>query len=352
MNDAAFLSDLIAALPLPTLAIDRQERIIAINIAAGDLIGNGLMGRHFVTALRQPTLVDAVERSLADRQPRKATFIAGDVSMEQTYLVTLKMSDQSGALIVSFQDVTHEAEAGQMRRDFVANVSHELRTPLTSLIGFIETLSGPARDDAAARARFLDIMANEAGRMNRLVGDLLSLSRVESQERMRPTTHVNLAEILQTTVGNLNPLAVDNDVVLAPNFGTQQMMLLGDADQLLQVFTNLVENAIKYGGTEQEVEIKAETNLRDPALRGPSVRVTIRDQGPGIDPLHLPRLTERFYRADNHRSRSLGGTGLGLAIVKHIMNRHRGRLKMTSKLGEGAAFTVILPMDMTNTKNS
>lgn len=346
MTDSAFLSNVLAALPLPTLAIDRHERIMAINAAAGDLIGNGHVGRHFVTALRQPSLVDAVERSLADGQPRTATFIAGDVNKEQTYLVTLKVSEQSGALIVSFQDVTLVAEAGQMRRDFVANVSHELRTPLTSLIGFIETLSGPARDDAAARERFLEIMGTEAGRMNRLVGDLLSLSRVEAEERVRPTTQVNLTEILQATLRNLNPLAVDKGVVLKPLFDQTPLLLLGDEDQLLQVMTNLVENAIKYGGADQDVEIGVETSLRDQALRGPSVRVSVKDNGPGIDPLHLPRLTERFYRADSHRSRTLGGTGLGLAIVKHIMNRHRGRIKVASELGHGAVFTIILPMDL------
>ena len=232
-----------------------------------------------------------------------------------------------------------------MRRDFVANVSHELRTPLTALMGFIETLSGPAKDDPEARARFLGIMSGEAERMNRLVGDLLSLSRVEAEERVRPTQAVNLTDVLQTALRNLNPLAVDNDVTLTPVFGTEPMPLRGDADQLLQVFTNLIENAIKYGGEGKNVEITAEIQQHDSALRGPSARITVTDQGPGIDPVHLPRLTERFYRADNHRSRTLGGTGLGHAIVKHILNRHRGRLKITSTPGEGASFCVILPSD-------
>ncbi len=345
MVDTALLASVIAALPLPTVAIDRNERIIALNEPAVQLLGSGAYGRHFVTVLRQPTLVDAVEQTLADGAPRQATYLGGDVNREQTFTVTLKTVAAAGALLASFQDVTLEAEAGQMRRDFVANVSHELRTPLTALMGFIETLSGPARDDAAARDRFLTIMAGEAGRMNRLVGDLLSLSRVEGEERVKPVTRVDLTAILQSTLRNLNPLAVDNDVKLVPGFGTAPIPLLGDADQLLQVFTNLIENAIKYGGPDQSVIISAETSLRDPALRGPGVRISVTDHGPGIDPLHLPRLTERFYRADSHRSRTLGGTGLGLAIVKHILNRHRGRLKITSELGKGASFIVILPMD-------
>ncbi|MEM6939197.1 MAG: ATP-binding protein [Pseudomonadota bacterium] len=345
MTDRRLLQDFFQALPQPTLAIDENERIVAANDAAAMLMGHQTLGRHFVTALRQPSLVDAVERALRDGVAREASYLAGDLSKEQSYRVTMRRSGEAQALILTFEDVTHEAEAGQMRRDFVANVSHELRTPLTALIGFIETLSGPARDDAAARQRFLDIMATEAGRMNRLVGDLLSLSRVESEERVRPKDRVNLADVLRTALRNLNPLAVDNDVVLQPDFADHDLMLLGDADQLLQVFTNLIENAIKYGGQGQRVDIKSETAERDSALRGPALRVTVRDHGPGIDPMHLPRLTERFYRADSHRSRALGGTGLGLAIVKHILNRHRGRLRISSHVGQGAAFTVILPRE-------
>ena len=344
MTEKTDLSDILGALPQPTLAIDRHERIIALNGAARSLVGSGVTGRHFVTVLRQPTLVDAVEQTLSDGKSRKASYLAGDVGQELTFDVYLAAMTGTGTLILSFQDMTHAAEAGQMRRDFVANVSHELRTPLTALMGFIETLGGPAKDDPAARERFLDIMAGEAGRMNRLVGDLLSLSRVEAEERVRPTTAVNLVDILQTTLRNLNPLAVDNDVRLVPHFGQAPLMVLGDSDQLLQVFTNLVENAIKYGGGGGPVDISVEETSHDPSLRAAAIRVTVRDHGPGIDALHLPRLTERFYRADSHRSRALGGTGLGLAIVKHILNRHRGRLKVTSEPGHGAAFTVILPM--------
>lgn len=345
MPPVPILPDVLAALPLPTLGIDRAERIVALNEPAAALLGEAALGRHFITVLRQPGLVDAVEKCLADRTPRHARFVGGEVEAEVNYDVSLRKIEGTGVLLLSFQDVTFMAQAGQMRRDFVANVSHELRTPLTALMGFIETLSGPARDDAAARDRFLDIMAGEAGRMNRLVGDLLSLSRVEAEERVKPTERVNLTEILKRTLRNLNPLAVEKDITLIPEFGDAPLMLLGDADQLLQVFTNLVENAIKYGGDSKPVEITSETSLRDPAFRGPAVRITVRDHGPGIDPMHLPRLTERFYRADSHRSRALGGTGLGLAIVKHILNRHRGRMKIASDLGQGATFSVILPLD-------
>lgn len=180
--------------------------------------------------------------------------------------------------------------------------------------------------------------------MNRLVGDLLSLSRVESQERIRPREEVELSEHLTSVMNSLKPLAEDGDVSFALNVPDDSVVIPGDADQLRQVFTNLIENAIKYGGSGGVVHVSLSTSERDPALRAAAARIQVIDKGPGIDPMHLPRLTERFYRADSHRSRMLGGTGLGLAIVKHIINRHRGRLRVESELGQGAVFTVILPL--------
>jgi two-component system phosphate regulon sensor histidine kinase PhoR len=275
-------------------------------------------------------------------------MLSNDGAQDITYEVACRYVNgigavQGGAVLVSFQDVTHLEQAVQMRRDFVANVSHELRTPQTALMGFIETLRGPARDDPAARDRFLSIMEGEAGRMNRLVGDLLSLNRVESEERVRPKERVNLSVTLRDTLSSLRPLADDAAVKLELAAPEEAVFVVGDADQLRQVFTNLIENAIKYGGSGGRVDVVLSASDRDPAVRGPAARVQVIDKGPGIDPVHLPRLTERFYRADNHRSRELGGTGLGLAIVKHIINRHRGRLRVESELGQGAVFTVILP---------
>ena len=230
-----------------------------------------------------------------------------------------------------------------MRRDFVANVSHELRTPLTAIMGFIETLRGPARDDADARDRFLGIMEGEAARMNRLVGDLLSLSRVEDEERIRPRETVDLSGILDSTIRSVRPLTEEAKMVLTLDLPDAPVEVTGDADQLQQVFTNLIVNAITYASSGGSVHLTLTVSERDPAVRAPAARVQVIDKGPGIDPVHLPRLTERFYRADSHRSRELGGTGLGLAIVKHIINRHRGRLRVESELGKGSVFTVILP---------
>jgi two-component system phosphate regulon sensor histidine kinase PhoR len=247
---------------------------------------------------------------------------------------------------MTFEDATAAEEAGQIRRDFVANVSHELRTPLTAMIGFIETLRGAARHDQHAQERFLGIMEQEASRMNRLVHDLLSLSRVESEERVRPKARVEIGSLLASVTSALRKIADGQNVRITQIGPDAPTELPGDGDQLFQVFSNLVETAIKYGGPNSEIVMTASSSARDPFLRAPAVRISITDQGPGIDEIHIPRLTERFYRVDNHRSRELGGTGLGLAIVKHIVNRHRGRLRIESKLGEGSTFTVILPTEI------
>ena len=344
MSDAP-LTALLATLPRPTVAIDADERILALNGGAQMLLGQGALGRHYITVLRQPALVAAVEHCAQDDLPRVVPFLSGDPALENTYDVHLQRVSAGGPVILSFRDVTERAEAGQMRRDFVANVSHELRTPLTSLMGFIDTLRGPAKDDAAARDRFLGIMATEAERMNRLVGDLLSLSRVEVDERVRPTTQVDLGGLIYATIRNIKPIADEANVGIVSDLGSGPLQLMGDPDQLQQVFSNLIENAIKYGGRDKRINVTAQMLHHDRAMRGPAIQITVTDQGPGIDAHHLPRLTERFYRADSHRSRALGGTGLGLAIVKHILNRHRGRLKVTSDPGNGAQFTVTLPCD-------
>ncbi|MCA0873385.1 PAS domain-containing protein [Seohaeicola saemankumensis] len=347
MSDS-LIQDFLPAIPLPALLIDQTERIIAANPEAQTFLGQQITGRHFATILRQPPVIETIEKVLRDRTPRRTRHLSNDGVQETTYDVFCRYipgigAVQGGAVLVSFQDVTHLEQASQMRRDFVANVSHELRTPLTALIGFIETLRGAARDDPAARERFLSIMADESNRMNRLVGDLLSLNRVESEERVRPREKIDLSAQLADTLTSLRPLAEAAGVNLALNAPEEPVYVTGDTDQLRQVFTNLVENAIKYGGSGGKVDVVLTSSERDPAIRAAAARVQIIDKGPGIDPVHLPRLTERFYRADNHRSRELGGTGLGLAIVKHIINRHRGRLRVESEVGQGAVFTVILP---------
>ncbi|MBC6408288.1 MAG: PAS domain-containing protein [Rhodobacteraceae bacterium] len=343
------IADFLTASPMPSLVVDQSERILAANPDACTLLGQQIVGRHFATILRQPQVLDAIEATLNDGRPRQSRHVANDGVQDIVYDMTCRTVNKigpmgTGGVMVSFLDVSHLEQAGQMRRDFVANVSHELRTPLTALMGFIETLRGPARDDPDARDRFLTIMEEEAGRMNRLVGDLLSLSRVESEERVRPRETLDLTAQLASTLKSITTLAEDAGITLSLSVPRDPVIITGDTDQLQQVFTNLVENAIKYGGPGGVVQVVLTTSERDPAVRSAAARVQVIDKGPGIDPVHLPRLTERFYRADNHRSREMGGTGLGLAIVKHIINRHRGRLRVESELGQGSVFTVILPV--------
>ena len=336
---------LLAALPLAAVLVGPDARILAANEAAREMLGQAVEGRHFLTAMRQPDLRAAIEATAADGASRSSTYQSVQDSRDSTFrahVAGVRLSAGERGVLVSFEDLTEREQAAQMRRDFVANVSHELRTPLTSLMGFIETLQGPARHDAAAIDRFLGIMAREASRMERLVHDLLSLSRVEGEERVRPREPVDLAGVMGTVVTMLRPLARERgcDLRFAP---AEPHLVPGNADQLQQVFTNLVENGIKYGGPDNRVEITIAPHPDEVTLRGPAIAVAVRDRGPGIDPLHIPRLTERFYRVDTHRSREMGGTGLGLAIVKHIVNRHRGRLRIVSTPGEGSTFSVILP---------
>ena len=338
------LASVLAGMPLAALLIGPDERIASANDAALEMMGQGIVGRHFLTALRQPDVLEAIEATLRDRARRKTSYQVSEAGRDSSFDVHVAYveTDSTRGVLVSFEDMTEREQAAQMRRDFVANVSHELRTPLTALMGFIETLQGPARRDETAIDRFLGIMQTEAARMERLVRDLLSLSRVEGEERVRPREAVDLAEVIGSVVYMLRPLAREGGTELIFE-GGEGMQVPGNADQLQQVFTNLVENAIKYGGAENRITITLDRHPKDATLRMPAIVARVRDTGPGIDPLHIPRLTERFYRVDTHRSREMGGTGLGLAIVKHIVNRHRGRLRISSTPGEGSEFTVILP---------
>ena len=332
-----------AAVPLPMVHVAADQRISAANAAGTEFCGAAALGRHFGLTFRQPALVEAIEGALAGAAMRRLRVTIMRDGHDLVFEVTVAPGPKSGALI-TLQDMTELEQVTQFRRDFVANVSHELRTPLTALMGFIETLQGPARDDVAARERFLGIMAREAGRMARLVRDLLSLSRVEAQERQRPETQVDLAGLLTGVAATLRPVAMEASVHLDLEGVGAARMIRGDGDQLIQVFHNLVENAVKYGGNGKRVTVRLQALDQMPGGQGGGVAVSVEDQGDGIDAQHLPRLTERFYRVDTHRSREKGGTGLGLAIVKHIVSRHRGRLNIESTRGKGSTFTVTLPV--------
>ncbi len=343
--NTSLLESFAGALPIPVLLIDPSERIAAANPPALRLFGAAQVGRHYITALRQPAVLDAVEACLRDGVTGQARYLGREGSRDTSWTVTagaVALPHGRGA-VLSFEDITAVEAAEAMRRDFVANVSHERRTPITALSGFIETLRGAARDDPAARERFLSIMEREAGRMSQLVADLLSLGRVEQEERQRPTGTVDLSALVAQVAALLEPVAARDRVRIRLELPEAPVSVPGDEEQLRQVLSNLVGNAIKYGGADRDVTLSLGAPAQHRELRGAGVRLSVTDQGEGIAPHHIPRLTERFYRVDSHRSRAVGGTGLGLAIVKHIVNRHRGRLRIESAPGQGSSFSVILP---------
>jgi len=331
------------SIPIPVVLIETNERVGAINTPASSLFGKDSVGLHYISVFRQPAILDAIETALGEGIPMDTRFKGYDAGRETRYNVRCAPISGGRGVTVTFIDVTDLRTADRMRRDFVANVSHELRTPLTAVLGFIETLRGAARHDQAARERFLSTMEREAGRMNRLVQDLLSLSRVEEEERRRPTGKIDVGSIVRVAVNALRPLAERRNVEIRLDMPRDVIEIPGDADQLQQVFTNLVENAIKYGESGGVVSVSLTHSEHGGGARWKGIRIDVADSGEGIPDVHLARLTERFYRVDSHRSREMGGTGLGLAIVKHIVNRHRGRLRIHSEIGKGSCFSITLP---------
>ncbi|MGZ8400792.1 MAG: phosphate regulon sensor histidine kinase PhoR [Methyloceanibacter sp.] len=333
--EASTLAPFVEALPGAALLLDASGTILVANDAAAKAFGTMRRGDALSSSLRVPEVLGAIGAA-ADGKPHVVEFTER-VPVERTFIAHVSPITASGPLLVTFDDLTTARRLDRMRADFVANASHELRTPLASLSGFIETLQGPARDDPAARERFLAIMGEQAWRMSRLIDDLLSLSRVELDAHLRPETVVDLGPVISEVRDSLNPLARERSVALEVTGASAPLAVLGERDDLVRLFENLVENALKYGAAGKRVEIAMRAE-------GGEAVLTVRDFGPGIAPEHLPRLTERFYRVDAGVSREQGGTGLGLAIVKHILARHRGRLSIESKLGEGATFTVRLPL--------
>jgi two-component system phosphate regulon sensor histidine kinase PhoR len=280
---------------------------------------------------------------IADGEPRSIDYFER-VPIDRWYKAMVKaLRDASGKpelFVLLFRDQSETRRIDRMRSDFIANASHELRTPLASLLGFIETLQGPARNDAGARERFLGIMQKQAERMSRLIDDLLSLSRLEMRAHLAVSECVDMTAVLNHVADTLTPLAAGLDVVIERHFPDHPVNVTGTRDELIQVFQNLVENACKYGQGGKRIILSLDEESSENASE---VVASVQDFGPGIAAEHLPRLTERFYRIDVETSRAQKGTGLGLAIVKHILARHRARLVVRSQLGEGSTFMVRLP---------
>ena len=328
------------ALPDPLLLIDEHRVIRRVNRAATELFGGRPVDQDLAVAIRNPAVLSAADAVLRDGSARLVEFELNAPVARSFQARIESVAGEGVTALVAFTDLTTLRRAEQLRADFVANASHELRTPLSAVVGFIETLEGPAADDAEARARFLPIMRQQAGRMARLVDDLLSLSRIELNEHLPPRDEVDLASVLRTVCQTLEMKAAARGMRIRVEPAATIATVIGNEEELSQLFQNLVDNAIKYGREDTEVMIDAAPSVR---LRQ-GVAIAVRDRGEGIERRHIPRLTERFYRVDSARSRAMGGTGLGLAIVKHIVNRHRGLLFVESVPGEGSVFTVHLPV--------
>jgi two-component system phosphate regulon sensor histidine kinase PhoR len=345
--ETAAVSAIVSGMPDPAVLLDRAGRVVHLNAAAAQLAPALRKNELAQFALRSPEIISALREAIATTEARRATYldhVPVDRWMELIITpvpVPTLFGGTDKCMLMTFHDLTPLRRVEEMRADFVANASHELRTPLAALSGFIDTLQGPARDDPRARERFLGIMHIQATRMARLIDDLLSLSRVELSAHVRPDTLVDIVPIIRTVADGLEPLARERQVVIDVDLPEAPVWIAGDREELLRVFENLIENALKYGASGGRVIVSLTMAVSGEGV--PEVRVMVRDFGPGIAPEHLPRLTERFYRVDVGDSRSQGGTGLGLSLVKHIVNRHRGRLLIESALKNGATFTTCFP---------
>lgn len=337
---------LIAALPDPCLLLSADGRIVHHNAVASDLFGPIETGRPVSALMRAPEIAAALHQAQSGRETVQVDYFER-VPVDRWFEAQITPVDSTEAptearaarFLLLLRDITKQQRVERMRVDFIANASHELRTPLAALAGFIETLQGPARDDPKAQKRFLDIMRTQAQRMSRLVDDLLSLSRIELNAHIRPSAQVDLAAVVAGVADSLAPLAAAAGVKIHLCRPEGPVLVVGEREELTQVFQNLMENAIKYGAEGGLIEVTVEHAA---GTGDGDIIVSVRDYGPGIATEHLPRLTERFYRVDIASSREKGGTGLGLAIVKHILNRHRGSLQVVSAPGKGATFTVRL----------
>jgi len=332
---AASVADVIRALPDPAFVVDRQGRVLHANALALELLETDPQGHHLSASIRNPAVLEAVAAAAAGEDAASVDYELR-VPMPRSFRAhAAPLGAGQGALVV-LRDLTREQQIERMRADFVANASHELRTPLTALTGFLETILGAARNDEKAQAKFLGLMRSQAERMRRLIDDLLSLSRIEMNEHVRPQGEVDLAQVAAHVCDVLSGTVREYgcELTLAAD---GPLLVTGSRDELVQVVQNLAENALKYASSGKLVEIILR---RD----GDLAELTVRDHGPGIAPEHIPRLTERFYRVNVQESRSRGGTGLGLAIVKHIVSRHRGRMTITSEPGQGSEFSVKLPL--------
>ncbi|MEM8553037.1 MAG: ATP-binding protein [Pseudomonadota bacterium] len=336
------------ASPDACIVLSREGTIIWANAAAREQFGPFATGNPFSLSMRVPELIRSVSKAGRSGLSERARWSQKVPTSRffEAFISPFALAPSAGAskdaIAVFIHDLSEQQRLDRMREDFVANASHELRTPLAALTGFIETLQGPAKDDEKARAEFLAIMLGQAERMKRLTDALLSLSRIEMRAHVRPTEQVDFVASVRQAVELARAYARDYRVELVVDIAEEHLFLRGDADEIIQLIDNLLENAIKYGADGERVDVRVSRQVSGSVA---SAVAEVQDYGPGIPPEHVPRLTERFYRVDVEASRARQGTGLGLAIVKHIVARHRGRLTVRSEVGVGSTFMVKIPMD-------
>ncbi|MEM7190657.1 MAG: ATP-binding protein, partial [Pseudomonadota bacterium] len=342
-NVTAETQEAMNLLPIGVLVVSPDRQIVYANAAVEQIFGLPELTERPVLILRARRLLDCIDACLKDGEAAALDFTLSRTS--DTFLAAQIMPMESGNALITLDDRTHARMADELHRDFVANASHELKTPLAAVQGIIETLLGHAKDDPEATERFLGMLSAQTQRMAGLIGDLMSLNRIEMNERVAPEECQNVIAIVAEVAGALSPIAEESGMRIEQDLGDTEVKIDGDHDELAQLFRNLIDNAIKYGGEATAIRIqRAVADSAHPGMIG----IAIQDHGHGIEREHLPRLTERFYRVNVRHSREKGGTGLGLAIVKHIVNRHRGRLDINSTVGEGSTFTVWLPIRAEN----
>ena len=346
------------------IVLDSDQKIVFQNSHSIDLFENNYTGQNITNLIRSPIILETLESVYKNKKtkiieynseygqnlsPRSTNFYNVEISYEKNHLQLTNTKDN---YVILMKNITPLKNIEKVRSSFIANVSHELKTPLATVMGFLETIRGPAKDDKKSMSKFLGIMDKETIRMKRLIDDLLVVSKIESDEHIHPTKKVNLIKTLNNVIESLMEYALKKNIQIRTNYQlNENLSVLGNEDELVQVFTNIIDNSIKYGKINSSIDIKAEEvkeqvdQSEDKKLFPQLIlKISVKDESDGIHAKHLSRLTERFYRVDAARSKEIGGTGLGLTIVKHILNKHRGHLDIKSEINQGSTFTVELPI--------
>ena len=346
------------------IVLDSDQKIVFQNSHSIDLFENNYTGQNITNLIRSPIVLETLENVYKNKKtkiieynseygqnlsPRSTNFYNVEISYEKNHLQLTNTKDN---YVILMKNITPLKNIEKVRSSFIANVSHELKTPLATVMGFLETIRGPAKDDKKSMSKFLGIMDKETIRMKRLIDDLLVVSKIESDEHIHPTKKVNLIKTLNNVIESLKEYALKKNIQIRTNYQlSENLSVLGNEDELVQVFTNIIDNSIKYGKINSSIDIKAEEvkeqvdQSEDKKLFPQLIlKISVKDESDGIHAKHLSRLTERFYRVDAARSKEIGGTGLGLTIVKHILNKHRGHLDIKSEINQGSTFTVELPI--------